>query len=264
MPHEEDPEIDADEAQARVHDAVPERSGGGQAGHDEEVGAVANDEPRPGADLAEDHAVAQQCPPEFGAPVLVPRSDRRSEPLLLLDPLHHLHPLQLQRLGAPRPSAERFQRRTRLGHPTLVDEVPRTLGHEPEAHAEHHGDHEQRPDGDLVARLVEAALRRVGHHGAHDGPDVDPLGEERDHDGAQVRGTGLGRVDVGEGHQEPVADAQDEPPRVDDGLVGGADLDGAAQRREEAGEEEGRATAAEEGVGELGEEACCEGGEEGA
>ena len=62
-------------------------------------------------------------------------------------------------------------------------------------------------------------------------------------------GRRLGAVDVGEGDEEPVPDAEDQTTEVDDAPAGGADLDGGSQSCEEAGEPQSRLAAEEVGEG---------------
>lgn len=260
VPHEVDADVDAGEAEARVEYGVAERGGRGESRDDEEVGAVADDEPRPGPDLAEDGGVAQQrAAPVDGAAELVQGTDGARVTTLLGDAAHHLGPLEVELLGPQGAPAQAGEGGAALGEPPAVDEVARRLGDAAEAGGEGGGDDEEDADGDLVAGAVEAGLGGVGDDGADDAADVDPLGEEGDEDGAEVGGARLGDVDVGEGDEEAVADAEDEAPEVDDPPGGGADLDGAAGGGEEAGEPEGRLAAEEARKGAGGE-----GGEEGA
>jgi hypothetical protein len=68
----------------------------------------------------------------------------------------------------------------------------------------------------------------------------------------------LGAVDVGEGHEEAISDAEDQSAEVDDAPVCCADLDGGAEGREQARKPK-RGLAAEE----VGESAGEDGREEG-
>lgn len=258
MPHEVDAQVDARQTQTGIQDRVAKGPGRAEARDLEEVRAVAYDEPRPGAHLAHDDAVAEERAPELGPAVLVQGPDGAGSALLLLDAPDHLDPLQLQPVRRQGATPQHLEGPPRLLHPAPVDEVPRRLGDEQQPRGQHRRHDEEGAHGDLVAGAVEARLRGVGHDRADDAADVDPLGEQGDHDGAQVRRAGLGRVDVGKGHQEAVADAQDEAAQVDDALVRGADLDGAAGGGQEAGEPEGRLAPEE-----VGEAPCSQGGEEG-
>lgn len=69
----------------------------------------------------------------------------------------------------------------------------------------------------------------------------------------------LRSVNIGEGDEKPVADAQDQASEIHDAFVLSANLDGAAKRCEEACEPEGRLAPEE-----VSETASSQRGEEGA
>lgn len=67
MPHQVHADVDADEAEAGVHDGELEGVVDGEAGDDHEVGRVADDEPGARAGLRGDHPVAEEGSAQLGA-----------------------------------------------------------------------------------------------------------------------------------------------------------------------------------------------------
>lgn len=179
--------------------------------------------------------------------------------LFLLDALEHLHPLDLQFLQRQRVPPQRLEGLPRRLGIAPVEQVARTLRDEEQADGEKRGHDEEGPERDLVGRLREEVLGPVRHGAPDDAPDVHPLGEQGDHDGAEVGRRRLGRVDVGEGHEEAVGQAEDQSADVHGPLARRRDLDDAGDRVQDAGRPE-RGLSAEV----MGEDAGHEGREKSA
>lgn len=156
-------------------------------------------------------------------------------PLFLLDALYHLYPFDLQLLWRQRVPSQRFQGFPRGFGIAPVEQVSRTFRYEEKTEGEKGGHDEKRPERDFVGRLCEEALGLVRNGAPDDAPDIDPLGEQGHHDGAEMGRRRLGGVDIGEGDKEAVGQAENQPADVHGHLACRRDLNDAGYRVQDAG-----------------------------